>query len=78
MRFWILSVCLLLLGMAGCLAKPAETPTPSAASRASQTAYPDLGVAPELANQTWLNVAAPLRLVDLRGKVVLIDMWTFG
>ena len=39
---------------------------------------PDLGSAPELTNDTWLNVAAPLRLADLRGKVVLIDMWTFG
>ena len=41
-------------------------------------APPDLGVAPELTNDTWLNVDAPLRLAKLRGKVVLIDMWTFG
>ena len=39
---------------------------------------PDLGPAPELTNDTWLNVDAPLRLVDLRGKVVLLEMWTFG
>jgi len=39
---------------------------------------PDLGTAPELTNDTWLNVDAPLRLADLKGKVVLIDMWTFG
>jgi hypothetical protein len=39
---------------------------------------PDLGPAPELTNATWLNVDSPLRLADLRGKVVLIDMWTFG
>jgi hypothetical protein len=39
---------------------------------------PDLGPAPELTNDTWLNVDAPLRLSDLHGKVVLIDMWTFG
>ena len=38
----------------------------------------DLGPAPELTNETWLNVDAPLRLVDLRGKVIAIDMWTFG
>lgn len=37
----------------------------------------DLGPAPELTNDTWLNVDAPLRLADLRGKVVAIDMWTF-
>jgi hypothetical protein len=45
---------------------------------ASPASLPDLGPAPELANTTWLNVDSPLRLADLRGKVVLIDMWTFG
>jgi hypothetical protein len=39
---------------------------------------PDLGAAPELNNEVWLNTDQPLRLADLRGKVVLIDMWTFG
>jgi thiol-disulfide isomerase/thioredoxin len=39
---------------------------------------PDLGLAPELTNDTWLNVDSPLRLADLRGKVVLLEMWTFG
>ena len=39
---------------------------------------PDLGPAPELTNDTWLNVDAPLRLADLRGKVVIVEMWTFG
>jgi hypothetical protein len=38
----------------------------------------DYGPAPELTNDIWLNVSQPLRLVDLRGKVVLIDMWTYG
>lgn len=39
---------------------------------------PDLGLAPELTNDTWLNVDTPLRLADLRGKVVIVEMWTFG
>ena len=39
---------------------------------------PDLGAAPELTNDTWLNVDSPLRLADLRGKVVIVEMWTFG
>lgn len=39
---------------------------------------PDLGPAPELTSDIWLNVDSPLRLADLRGKVVLIEMWTFG
>ncbi len=39
---------------------------------------PDWGAAPELTNTVWLNTDQPLRLADLGGKVVLLDMWTFG
>jgi hypothetical protein len=35
------------------------------------------GAAPELANEVWLN-SPPLTLAGLRGKVVLVDFWTFG
>lgn len=62
----------LIFGLTAC-ATAATGTTPE--SRAS---LPDLGPAPELTNDTWLNVDAPLRLADLRGKVVAIDMWTFG
>ena len=46
------------------------------AQLAAQVALPDYGPAPELSNDVWLNTDQPLRLADLRGKVVLIDMWT--
>lgn len=39
---------------------------------------PDLGLAPELTNDIWLNVEKPIHLADLRGKVILLEMWTFG
>ena len=38
----------------------------------------DYGPAPELTNQVWLNTDHPLRLADLRGDVILLEMWTFG
>jgi hypothetical protein len=76
-RLWIFGLLFLGLAACGTAANPdseSEAPEPMT-TRAS---LPDRGPAPELANETWLNVDAPLRLADLRGKVVAIDMWTFG
>ena len=56
----------------------ATIPQSEAGNWMVEASLPDLGAAPELTNDIWLNVSAPLRLADLRGKVVAIDMWTFG
>ena len=39
---------------------------------------PDLGEAPEFRNDVWLNSEEPVKLADQRGKVVLLEFWTFG
>jgi len=54
--------------------QPTEEPT----TMPKADSLPDLGPAPELTNDTWLNVDSSLQLADLHGKVVMIDMWTFG
>jgi len=60
----------LLIGCAATSIKPENPKT--------DPPLPDLGAAPELTNEIWLNTPEPLRLAELRGKVVLLDMWTFG
>jgi thiol-disulfide isomerase/thioredoxin len=52
-------------------------PTPIRKKVGFHADLPDLGAAPELNNKVWLDTDRPLRLADLRGKVVLLDMWTF-
>ncbi len=64
-----------LVGLLFLLTACAATPK---TAQTNLTTLPDLGPAPELKNEIWLNVDSPLRLADLRGKVVAIDMWTFG
>lgn len=46
----------------------------------STSALPVLGVAPEFREiSTWLNTAGEsLSMADLRGKVVLVDFWTYS
>ena len=76
MRLLILLFSLFALTLAGCASLSDASSLPRATNPAQ--VYPDLGEAPELSNDVWLNTATPLRLSELRGKVVLLDMWTFG
>ncbi len=55
-----------------------SAPPPEPDRPAYRSDLPDLGPAPEIANTVWINSDRPLRLAELEGKVVLIDMWTFG
>lgn len=79
----------LLAGCATTKLDPPEQPAPvksdgggsgeaEVAMEVSASKLKDLGSAPELTNEVWLNSDRALRLADLRGKVVLLDMWTFG
>ncbi len=54
-----------------------DSSTPSDSS-AEQAAAVDAPAAPELQNITaWVN-SEPLSIAELRGKVVVVDFWTFG
>jgi hypothetical protein len=73
LKTW-LYVCTL-LALSGCAGPGMPA---SRAESLPHSGLPDLGAAPELSGDSWLNSPAPLRLAGLRGKVVLVDMWTFG
>lgn len=54
------------------------TPGEKSPEDSSSVELNDLGAAPELTNTIWINTPNPLRLADLQGKVVIIEMWTYG
>jgi len=77
---WIAGALGLLLTACASATLTASPPAERAPQQEDQTvpaALPDGPLAPELTNDTWLNTEA-LTAADLRGKVVLIDFWTFG
>jgi thiol-disulfide isomerase/thioredoxin len=55
----------------------APTPRVTLAAPANPAPYPIYGPAVEVRNDVWLNTDAPLRLADLRGRVVLLSFWAF-
>lgn len=58
-------------------APPAPTSVPAPSALPAPTATPGTPAPELLGGQEWIN-SEPLTLAELRGKVVLIDFWTYG
>lgn len=74
-KYWIIVVSLFFV-FTGC--STVELVTDSRGEDNNQNSLPVLGQAPELTGSVWLNTDQPMRLEELRGSVVLLEMWTFG
>jgi len=56
--------------------KAMPSPTPAPAPTAIRP--PSGPLAPNIVSDTWLNTNGPLAWDSLRGKVVMVEFWTFG
>jgi thiol-disulfide isomerase/thioredoxin len=70
-----LFVAILALTLVACTTQQDAVPTttPETVNLESLVGQP----APELHDAPWLNTAAPLKLADLRGKVVMLHFWSY-
>lgn len=57
---------------------PKAMPSPTPAPAPTSTRRPSGPLAPAIVSDTWLNTTGPLAWDSLRGKVVMVEFWTFG
>jgi hypothetical protein len=62
-----------LLGVVALLAVAVAFGMPQAAAQALRIGQP----APDVAGERWIN-SPPLTITALRGRVVLVEFWTYG
>ena len=83
MKYWLILLLVLPLVACSSQAQPESKIEPEAQSDPGPQSDPEIvsnfyGPAPELTNEVWLNTDTPLRFADLRGSVLLLEMWTFS
>jgi hypothetical protein len=76
MKYWLM--VLLAFFLAACGTSAADFPGQQPEASALYNNLPVIGQAPELTSEVWLNTSKPIQLTNMRGQVVLLEMWTFG
>lgn len=82
LRRWLIGIVGIIL-FSGC-SMPLNNPSDLSSAELNQpnktgeVELGEYGFAPELTQSNWLNTDHPIRLADLKGKVVLLEFWTFG
>jgi thiol-disulfide isomerase/thioredoxin len=83
--YWVVAVVLagglvgvLVLSASGATAQDGTTPEPTKGGVVTYT-WAGTVTAPDFpTNEDWINVSQPITMADLRGKIVLLDFWTYG
>ncbi|MEW6580643.1 MAG: thioredoxin-like domain-containing protein [Chloroflexota bacterium] len=68
----------LVLSAAGVTAQDGSTPGPGEGDDVTYTYSGDVNAPDFPASAEWINASAPVSMADLRGKIVLLDFWTYG
>ncbi len=77
-KLWLLLALLLLIGQPLRTQAQDSTPQGETPVESRYAGRPDLP-APEFpTGLEWINVPAPLTMAALRGKIVILDFWTYG
>jgi thiol-disulfide isomerase/thioredoxin/sugar lactone lactonase YvrE len=67
------------LGVANTIAQGGDgTPVPDEGGTVTYTWAGDVNAPDFPPGAEWINVSAPISMKDLRGKIVLLDFWTYG
>ncbi|MEB2287150.1 MAG: redoxin domain-containing protein [Anaerolineae bacterium] len=68
----------LVLSIAGVITQDGSTPGPGEGDNVTYTYSGNVNAPDFSADAEWINVSAPVSIADLRGKIVLLDFWTYG
>ncbi|HVO69940.1 MAG TPA: thioredoxin-like domain-containing protein [Aggregatilineaceae bacterium] len=71
-------VGVLALSASGAVAQDGGTPKPTGSGSVTYTWAGTVNAPDFPRSEDWINVSQPLTIADLRGKIVLLDFWTYG